>query len=354
MVAFYNAETSEPVRILYIASSGNGNVVLKDVPRTALGMRLPQVVVEGPGTATADYGRNPKSGEYRWSFTGLTTQSSIRALDGKGNLLLGIPVKPAAELDSFKAIHRRFNRRGMKIDLDAHIDYVCYASPIAGEGVHFRPKSVAAFTEAIKDAQLFLHDNRADPVGKAAASATRGEGYREVSTPSLHVAIHSEVSSVHIDSFSFLLYGPSGEGLITPDVGQHIFDELLFRMPMPWLRRKGLDFAAAVLQALHPVLPNSTNRYSPIVGLRVDLGGGPDMDLRTGTPRLRLESTYDVGRGDRPRRWRHTATLGIAGSDSPSDGVRWQLTVKADASCGDAACHDREWNVGAFLTIDEH
>lgn len=56
MANFYNAETNEPVSVMYVASSGNGNVVLK-APRAGgmLGMRLPEVVVaNGPGTAKAD------------------------------------------------------------------------------------------------------------------------------------------------------------------------------------------------------------------------------------------------------------------------------------------------------------
>ena len=32
MATFYNAETSEPISVMYISSSGNGNVVLSVAP----------------------------------------------------------------------------------------------------------------------------------------------------------------------------------------------------------------------------------------------------------------------------------------------------------------------------------
>ena len=215
-------------------------------------MSLPQrpyvVVANGKGVATADTALDPKRGEYRWKFIGLEVGSSIVALDSKNNILAQIPVKRLDDAKSYKPIMVRFNSRGMKIDLDSHIDYVCYASDILGEGISFRPKSAAEFKTAITDAQLFHHDDRSDFFGKKAASATIGEGYREVSTPSLHVAISSEISSVHIDSHSFIFKAPDGNIIIGPDAGQHIVDELWFRLPMTWLRRKDMPFIASVLQ----------------------------------------------------------------------------------------------------------
>lgn len=206
MASFYNAETSEPVSVMYIASSGKGNVVLK--APAGLGMRVPEVVVSnGRGVAKADPALNPKPGEYRWTFTGLTEGSSILALDSQSRILAQIPVRRLDSLESYKSITQRFNRRGMKIDLDSHIDYVCYASEIVGDGVAFRPKSATEFKLAITDTQLFHHDDRSDHFGKLAAAATVGEGYREVSTPSLHVAISEALSSVHIDSYAFMIRG---------------------------------------------------------------------------------------------------------------------------------------------------
>jgi hypothetical protein len=347
MASFYNLQTSEPVRVMYFTSSRKGAVMLKSAP-AALSMRRTQVRVDGPGSGAAEQGVGLPGGETLWTFTGLAEGQNIVAVDGNGKTLAQIPVKPLNSLDSYKSIIRRFNSRGMKIDLDSHIEYVCYASEIVGEGVAFQPKSAAEFKAAITDTQLFHHDDRADPFGHTAAAATVGEGYREVSTPSLHVAISEFVSSVHIDSYAFMLYGPNGTFVISPDVGQHIFDELLFRMPMTWLRKKNMPFLASVLQALHPVLPNSTNRYSPILGLRVTLGETPNRDFKTGVPRFTFESTIDVGRGT-DRRLRHEATLRLAAGGNPERSPDWVLSLKAKYECRDMFCRDRQESVGLFL-----
>jgi hypothetical protein len=357
MTAFYNAETKEPIKVMYVASSGNGNAVLKAPGRVGSGLmsmpRRPEVIVaNGPGAAKPDVGRDPRPGEYRWKFTGLRPGSEIQVIDGAGNVLEKMQVRRLDTLDSYKEITRRFNRRGMSIDLDSHIDYVCYASEILGEGVAFRPKNAAEFKAAITDTQLFHHDDRSDPFGHMAASATIGEGYREVSTPSLHVAISDFVSSVHIDSYAFMLRGPTGEVVISPDVGQHIFDELLFRMPMPWLRRKGMPFLASVLQALHPVLPNSTNRYNSVLGLRLALGGSPSRDLRSGVPRLTFESTFDFGFNTQ-RRFNHEAALRLVTGGNANRAPDWVLSLKGQASCSDALCKDHQESVGLFLKVGQ-
>ena len=353
MASFYNAETSEPVSVMYIASSRNGNVVLR-APPTGMSMRKPAVVVaNGKGIAEADPALNPMPGDYRWKFTGLTDGSSIVALDSNSNILVQIPVKRLDAAGSYKWIMKRFNSRGMKIDLDSHVDYVCYASDILGEGISFRPKNATDFKTAITDTQLFHHDDRSDFFGKKAASATIGEGYREVSTPSLHVAISGQISSVHIDSYAFLLRGPNGDVIIGPDAGQHIFDELLFRMPMTWLRRKGMPFIASVLQALHPVLPNSTNRYSPILGIRIELGGTPGRDLRSGVPRFAFETTFDVTLHT-TQRMRSEATLRLLTGGNPDRSPDWLLSLKAQYSCRDILCHDHQESVGLYFTAAEH
>jgi hypothetical protein len=236
MLSFYNVETNEPVKVMYISSSRKGYVVLKGAGSTGSStMSIPKrpevTVANGPGKAVYDPALNPKHNEYRWVFTGLAEGSNIIVIDNMKQVL-SIPVQYVQRLDSYKAIDKRLNSRGMKVDLDKHIDYVCYGSKILGEGIAFRPKSAGEFQSALTDTQLFHHDNRSDPFGKVAAAATIGEGFREVSTPSLHVAIHETLASVHIDSHAFMLRSPWGDYVITPDVGQHIFDELLFRMPM--------------------------------------------------------------------------------------------------------------------------
>ena len=103
-----------------------------------------------------------------------------------------------------------------------------------------------------------------------------------------------------------------------------------------------------MLQALHPVLPNSTNRYSPILGLRVTLGETPNRDLKTGVPRFTFESTIDVGRGT-DRRLRHEATLRLAAGGNPERSPDWTLSLKAKYECRDILCRDHQESVGLFL-----
>jgi hypothetical protein len=349
MASFYNAETSEPISVLYVSSSGNGNVVLRSPP-AGLGMRKPEVIVSGcQGTAEPALLLNAPTGDSRWRFTGLKPGASIVARDSKSNILAEIPVKRLDKAGSYKWIMTRFNSRGMKIDLDCHIDYVCYASDILGEGISFRPKSAAEFKTAITDTQLFHHDDRSDFFGKKAASATIGEGYREVSTPSLHVAISSEISSVHIDSYAFQFHAPDGDIIIDPDAGQHIVDELWFRLPMTWLRRKNMPFLASVLQALHPVLPNSVNGYVPRLGIRVKLGGTPGRDLRSGVPRFSFEATVDFTLTT-TQRLRSAATLRLLSGGDPDRSPDWVLSLQAQHACRDILCRDQQQSVGLYFT----
>ena len=244
---------------------------------------------------------------------------------------------------------KRFNSRGMNIDLDSHIDYICYASDILGEGISFHPKNSAEFKTAITDTQLFHRDDRSDFFGNKAASATIGEGYREVSTPSLHVAISSEISSVHIDSHSFIFRAPDGNIIIGPDAGQHIVDELWFRLPMTWLRRRNMPFMASVLQALHPVLPNSLNGYVPRLGIRVELGGTPGRDLRSGVPRFSFEATVDFTLTS-TQRLHSAATLRLLSGGDPDKSPDWVLSLQAQYACRDILCRDHQESVGLYFT----
>lgn len=353
MASFYNAETSEPIKVMYVSSSGNGNVVLR-APRGTLTMRDPEVVVaNGYGKAEKDVILGAPKGDYRWKFTGLKPGMSIVALDSESKILAQIPVRAINDAGSYKSIVKRFNSRGMKIDLDSHIDYVCYASDVLGEGISFRPKSKAEFKIAITDAQLFHPDDRSDFFGAKAASATIGDGYREVSTPSLHVAISQEISSVHIDSYAFQFHAPDGTIIIGPDAGQHIVDELWFRLPMTWLRRKNMPFMASVLQALHPVLPHSLNGYAPRMGIRVELGGTPARNLRTGVPRFSFETTVDFTLTT-AQRMQSTASLRLLSGGNPDESPNWVLSLEAQYSCRDILCQDHQESVGLYFRTGKH
>jgi|GEM_PF-5427203 len=161
MGRFYNAETKEPINVLYISSSGKANIMYSS--GFGFNMRRTEVLVaNGPGTVESDSLEGAPPGDYRYSIKGLKPGSSLVALDSSGNPAKQIPVKAINEVKSFAPISERFQARGMKIDLDSHIDYVCYASDILGEGISFRPKSAAELTTAITDSQVFHHDDRSD------------------------------------------------------------------------------------------------------------------------------------------------------------------------------------------------
>jgi len=150
-----------------------------------------------------------------------------------------------------------------------------------------------------------------------------------------------------------MLYGPNGDTVIGPDVGQHIFDELLFRMPMTWLRRKNMPFIASVLQALHPVLPNSLNRYSPRLGIRIELGGTPGRDLRSGVPRFSFEATADVTLNT-TERLRTEASLRLLTGGNPDRSPDWVLSLNGSVSCRDSHCSDHNERVGLYFTANRH
>jgi hypothetical protein len=343
MAYFYNAETKEPLDTMYIVSSGNGNIVLS-APSLSMNSTSKVEVANGPGTAERTIHTDPNPGETRWKFSGLKPGSSIVATDNNDRILKQIPVKQISDAGSYAPINKRFHGRNMKVELDDHIDYVCYASDLDNEGISFHPKSVGDLQAAITDTQLFHRDDKADFFGRKASSATIGEGYREVSTPSLHVAISSEISSVHIDSWAFQFHAPDGTLIIGPDAGQHIVDELWFRLPMTWLRRHDMPFLASVLQALHPVLPNSVNGYQPRFGIRVELGSSPTKDFRSGSARFTFETTVDFTLST-AERLRSVGTLRLLSGGDAKRSPDWVLGVQGQMSCRDIACRDTQESV---------
>lgn len=81
---------------------------------------------------------------------------------------------------------------------------------------------------------------------------------------SIHAAIMDDICNVHIDEIGFVMRGIGGEGGMTPDFGQHLVDELLWK-----------TFLSPVLGDLgeHVTfdLPSSRSGYAPSIGLTVDL-----------------------------------------------------------------------------------
>lgn len=346
MARFFDNETKQPVKVIYISSSRKGYVVLQEGGSLMDTRRKPmQVVLHGPGKVTKGVATNPGTNESTWFFTDLEAGTNVIAMEGE-KIVAKIPVEYLHDLGSYKAILARIGTRLLNIDLDSHIEYVYWGSKELNEGIYFRAKSVGQFHQAIDDARQFQLDDRADPIGALAAFATVGKGYREISTPSLHVAIHERVCSIHIDSFAFLIASPYGGTVIQPDALQHILDELILRMPMAWFRRKGLTWAAAVMQSIHSVLPNSSNQYSPQLGLRIEVGRKPDQNWIKGTPDIYLESTYNLSSKD----FKHELSVQLLHGKKGQRDPDWVLSAKAIVTCPTANCANHLEMVGLYLT----
>ena len=155
MAHFYNAETKEPLSTLYISSSRKADFVLSapEVPirhqPSLMAMRKPKPSPEvtlrikagGTGRIEKDFGRNPKTGDYRLADLRPAARNRRRSARPYGRVIATIPVKIISDCGSYKPIMKRFNSRGMKVELDSHIAYVCYASDIVGEGISFVPRA---------------------------------------------------------------------------------------------------------------------------------------------------------------------------------------------------------------------
>jgi hypothetical protein len=341
MDQLFNPISKEKLTTLYVSSNGKAMVAFANANVAA----VPTLQIRGRGTAKPGVAID---GAQTWLLEGLGDASVVQVFRNGVAVSAALPVKFLRKQPSYQDIDRRLKHRRIGIDLDAHIAQVTVVSDIVGEGVAFKPVDAAKFKQAIEASGAFHHDDRATIFGGAAASATVGEGYREISTPSLHVAISADLCSVHIDAYAFMLHGPDGTAFISPDVGQHIVDELLFRKPAPWMRRH-TEFGAAVLQALHPVLPNSLNGYKPRLGLRLDLGDSPNSDIARGVPRLRLEATRRFA-GDGRDKWAYSAELRLATGGNAQRDPDWKLTLKADLACRDVRCRDHDFMVGLVFS----
>jgi hypothetical protein len=352
MAHFFIADSATRINTLYISSSGEARVGLALGGalsiRSSGGTGSPNVVVvQGRGFARQGP-RTPSSPrETMWDLSGLDETSVIRGFRDSTPVTDELPVKHFLRLPASRSISRQLARVGIGIDLDQEIERVISASEVVGEGVEFYPTNFERLADALSRNNHFHHDDRGNIFGRLAASATKGEGYREINTPSLHFAVSPNLCSVHLDSYAFMVRGPNGDYIIAPDAGQHIFDELLFRMPMPWLRNNA-PFAAAVLSRLHPVLPNSTNNFAFRFGLRLTLGGSGNLDYKTGMPLLTFEST--IGPLSDKNRWNHSAQLRLLNVGNPDRTPDLTLTVRAEAACSDLLCrNDSAKTIGLLL-----
>jgi hypothetical protein len=167
------------------------------------------------------------------------------------------------------------------IKISDHIDKMLSVDNRLEVGFNFVPKDAAKWEEALIKAgfqpdKREMHFGIIPSVGKVAALATRGNGYREKGTPSLHCAVAKDECSVHLDNIGFR---SDGYG---PDAGQHIVDELIWQDKIvPKLRRVMPVAVVDFLHRIHPVVPNS-RQFRPFsqVGLELDLLARRSPDLQ--------------------------------------------------------------------------
>ena len=176
----------------------------------------------------------------------------------------------------YRKISNRF-REKYKINIDNHIRTMTDVARLEQDGITFVPHDDHRLISDLMATQNFHHDNRADVVGRAAASATRGEGYREISDTSLHCQVAADECNIHIDYVGFVARGPNGESYVGPDALQHIADELAWMKLAGWVTGKN-KFLGHLVGRLHPILPNASNNYRRVGGQLV-LGSGENLQL---------------------------------------------------------------------------
>lgn len=165
-----------------------------------------------------------------------------------------------------------------RINLTEHIDGVTMVHKKIQDGFWFTPKDHLRLIAALNATNAFVHDNRADFWHAAAASATEGEGYREISDTSVHCQISKATVNMHIDLTGFVWRGPNGEALIGPDAIIHIMDELKWPEFVKWVSGKN-KWAGKIVERMHPTLPSTANKFMPQIGAKFDIARGGSFDL---------------------------------------------------------------------------
>lgn len=193
----------------------------------------------------------------------------------------------------FRQLAERFSRVH-HIDIHRHIEYVIKLGHRLEQGFDFVPMLASEWEEELKRAR-FQQDVRErhlgfiPSVGSVAAAATKGEGYREPGSPSLHCSVSPSVCNVHLDTVGFKVDGGYG-----PDAPQHIVDELFWQDKVVKNLEKVLPkWTTDTLYRLHPIVPSSrqVTPYSREVGVQVDL-----LNMRRNNLQQQILITVDLTR----------------------------------------------------------
>ena len=177
----------------------------------------------------------------------------------------------------WKDICERFYKRH-RIKLPDHVQDVLSVGVTNGQGIEFVARDHKAFEKLLR-MPSFAPDNKDHLCDRIASLATKGQGYRETSVPSLHIAVAPDLCSVHIDTFGFVAIGPDGKKYYNPDAIQHILDELVLQDKfVGWVTKKNRTLGA-MLGRVHFVGPSSRNRYRLAVGGRVNVVERPGWSI---------------------------------------------------------------------------
>ena len=156
------------------------------------------------------------------------------------------------------------------INIFEHIDIMHEIGVRPGQGITFRPVDSDNLKSLLKWPS-FTHDNRNNFCERLASAATRGKGYRETGSPSLHFQIAASYCNIHLDNYGFVTIGPNGIKYYNPDSVQHIVDELVWGVYVVEKLDKKAPMIGSIVGRFHPILPNSRNRHNPAVGGRFDV-----------------------------------------------------------------------------------
>jgi hypothetical protein len=165
------------------------------------------------------------------------------------------------------------------IQIHHHIKRMISIHESTGDGITFVPHDHTMLIAALTATGKFEMDDRRHLAGAAASAATNGVGYREQNYTSLHCQIAPDECNIHIDRVGFVAIGPDGKAYYSPDLVQHILDELLMAKLVAAVRDKN-RFIGNLLGRVHPVVPTEKTRYHPAIGAKVVIGRGEDVSLR--------------------------------------------------------------------------
>lgn len=182
------------------------------------------------------------------------------------------------QLDAAYATPVNRLRERYRIDIKNYISRVTDVGRNEQEGFWFATDNSQGLINALKGTNAFVNDNRADIFQALAASATQGEGYREVAEKSIHFQIGDGAVNMHVDHTGFVWRGPDGKIYYGPDAIYHILDELKWAEAVAWVYKKN-KLAGKIMERLHPELPRTANNFIPMIGARFDIIRGNNLDF---------------------------------------------------------------------------